>query len=319
MPSYYIRAIYNKLSRATHLQNVTTIGNNELDLLCRKYNYVAEEADHKGQKDALIDHFTNDLKIRNNLDLVAKLNQNANLLQQLIDYTWLLMAEPVGNHQIVPYATMYDPKVKEKSDSMLSHTAGGFKQLGVAFRGDNRSYAEFPPEGFVSRYSEPPGNRFHVPEVYGTAISQGMFYDRQNRDFLNQTGVCVARNFVGSMKFISSSSGGSYLYAVQFRTGADTEQYQQMKGGTALWRPGEKAASNIPKMDFLASIQCEITKKDDSRTRNAGDVWFQYRFLSDWVFHQGVDDQRQKYIKSSTFGRQSNVWYDFARGDDFKM
>jgi hypothetical protein len=321
MPNAYLRAVYAQISPTNHLGAVNTLNAAQLKLACDKFNYVADEASHKGKKDTLLNHLSTQ-GIRNTDQLAARLNIQADFLDQLTDYMWLLMVQPIPPNEIVPYTVMVDPTTAVANGSMLSHTVGGFKQLGVAFRGDNRSYAEFGQVGFVARYAVPPGSPFHIPEVQGTVVAQGMCYDRQNRDFLNQTGVCVARNFVGSMKFISSQQGGSYLYAVQVRTGADTEAYQQTLGGTALWRPGEKAAHEIPKADFLASIRCEISAKNDRLDDNiasAGAVWFQYKLLSDWTFHGVVDSARTKYIKASTADKPKNVWLDFHRGDDFAM
>jgi hypothetical protein len=319
MPAAYMRSVYSTLDRAKHLAGVTSIPAATLDELCRKYNYAAINAEQKGKKTVFLTYLEGQ-QIRNTDQLTTRLNANANfLLQDMIDRLWLLTAQAIPPSQIIPYTQMFDPATEQPNASMLSHTVRGFRNLGVGFRGDNRAFDDFGPEGFVARYSVPPGRSFHVPEVHGTVIATGMFYDIQNRDFLNQTGVCVARNLLGSMKFIDSLKTTARLYAVQFRTGADTEAYQVARGGTALWRPGEKAAWQIPKQDILASIPVDVTLHDDNRTKTATGVWFQYRFRGDWDFHNMPDNDRKNYIQRSTFGRQQDVWYDFQRGDDFAL
>ena len=318
MPNSYIRAAYGNLSRLSHLSAVNNIGNDALDLACRKFNYVAQETGNKGVKNTMIDYITTTLNIRNTDQLAAAINANAGLLLDLTNYAWRLMVEVIPANLIVPYTQMVDPLVVGDDTGMLSHTAGGFNRLGIAFRGDNRSYGQFGVEGFVARYAVPNGN-FHVPEVQGTVVADNMCYDRQNRDFLNQTGVCVARNLVGSMKFISDANQGSYLYAVKMETGVDTEAYQTALGGSAIWMPGEKAARAIPKRKFLASIRCRTTAKNDNVAAEANAVWFQYMFLSDWEFHANATASEIIYIKNSIGKKKPNILYDFVRGDDFKL
>jgi hypothetical protein len=259
MPKSYLASVFGSIKPQEHLAAVNSLSKAELGLACSKFNYVAQETANKGQRNVMLSYLTDTLKIRDTDLLAAAINNKATLLDELTDYAWLLMVDLIPHNEIIPYNEMVDPTQPEAGRSMLSHSPGAFKRLGVAFRGDNRQFEEFGPEGFVARY------------------------------------------------------------AVQMTTGADTEAEQIKKGGTALWRPGEKAALEIPKWRFLASIQCQTSPKDDNVADEATAVWFQYRFLSDWVFHGAIDVQRRTYIMNSTADRKTGVWYDFVRGDDFAL
>jgi hypothetical protein len=333
-----IMASASGLSRSQHLPTVTTISQQKLDLLCDQFNLVRIQVNFKGFKQTYLDYLAS-IGIKKTEELQTLLNQAVHnpterlkktdprdklkgpmLLAYLVDYMWLLILEPVTPDKIVPYTKMYDPDTDGgNTGPMLSPRKHGFKNLGVAFRGDTRSFAQFTQAGFIARFAVPPGDPFHVRETYGTVAAQGMAFDRCANDFANQTGVCVARNIVGSMKFIGNADKGiktGYMYAVKFNTGVDTERMQIDKqrshGKSVLWRAGEKAAWEIPKWRFISSCKFEVSQpySDSNRT-------FQYRRLSNWTYHwQGVSQLRE-YVEASTAKMPLNQWLDFSTTDDW--
>jgi len=346
MPTYFSGIIgqTNGLQNA-HLSTVASIPQPRLDTLRSQWELVRRQMCFKGFKQAFLDHLAS-IEIRTTEALVARLNtavpnptqkipQGAAraqivgpmVLPYLIDYMWLLLIEPVPAHLIKGHTQMYDPDADGgPSGSMLSPRRRGFKHLGVAFRGDTRSFAEFSSNGFTARFAEPPGHPFHVPQVYGTVAAETMAFDRSARDFANQTGVCVARNIVGSMKFVGARDDNDqvtrtsgYMYAVKFNTGVDTEQMQldniltRNASRTTLWRAGEKAARQIPKWRFIASCRFEV----DAPYSTESNPTFKYRRTADWTFHwQGVSELRD-YVLLSTARMPLNQWIDFTRSDDW--
>jgi hypothetical protein len=347
MPTYFSGIVgqANGLQRIKHLSGVTTIPDARLDSLCAQWDLVRRQVCFKGFKQGFLSYLDS-MKLRTTEQLVTLLNTavpdparkipqglpSAQLvgpmvLPHLIDYMWLQVIEPVPPNLIKPYTLMYDPDADGgASGPMISHRKRGFRELGVAFRGDTRSFAEFSSNGFTARFSEPPGHPFHVPAVYGTVAAEGMAFDRQARDFANQTGVCVARNIVGSMKFVGARDDydqvtrtKGYIYAVKFNTGVDTEQMQLdnvLSRGAArstLWRAGEKAAWQIPKWRFIASCQFEV----DAPYSSASNRTFKYRRTSDWTFHWSGVSHLRDYVMAATARMPLNQWIDFGVSDDW--
>ena len=326
------------LIRATHFPNVAIIAPTKLDLYCSQFNLVRTQLNFKGLKQTFISYLES-IGIKKTEDLQAKLNQAVTnptqkipqtagndqlkgpmLLPFLIDYMWLLIIEPIPKNLIISHTKMFDPdKEGGPTEPMMSHTKFGFKHLGVVFRGDTRSFQQFASKGFTARFAEPPGDPFHVPETYGTVAAEGMAYDKSAKDFANQTGVCVARNIVGSMKFIGNAEKNltkGYMYAAKFNDGVDTERMQLDKqlthGKTVLWRAGEKAAWAIPKWRFIASCQFEVSKPytDENRT-------FGYRRLTPWTFHWSGVSELKTYVEKSTAKIPVGKWCDFGTLDDW--
>lgn len=328
----------NGLERGAHLAAVTTIPPAKLDLLCDQFNLVRRQVNFKGFKQAFLTYLES-VGLKKTEDLCQRLNQpvpnptqklrqgaardqlkGPMLLPYLIDYLWLLIIEPIPPNRIVPFSKMFDPDADGgRTGPMLSPVRHGFKTLGVAFRGDTRSFQQFATAGFEARFAVAPGSPFHVPEVYGTVAAEGMAFDRQAMDFANQTGVCVARNLVGSMKFIGNAERAitrGYMYAVKFHAGVDTERMQLDRQLThdksALWRAGEKAAWQIPKWRFIASCPFEVDRpySDENRT-------FQYRRLAEWTFHWAGVGPLKEYIVASTRNMPLNQWLNFGTSDDW--
>lgn len=331
--------------RPVHLQSARSVPAPGLATLLVQWEFVRQQLDKKGFKE----EFLADLEqigIRSVENLVERMNrpvphpdakiphgappeQRAGpmLLHHLIDEMWLLILDPVESWQIKSYMRMFDPDSDEgTTHSMLSHRPHGFRDLGICFRGDTRSFAEFGPGGFTARFAVPPGQPYHVAAVHGTVAAQGMAFDRQARDFANQTGVCVARNIVGAMKFVGARDDddrvlrtGGWVHAVKFHEGVDTEQMQLdevlRKGAsrTTIWRAGEKAARQIPKWRFIASCRFEVNAPYSTRSNPT----FRYRRTSDWTFHWSGVSALRDYVLLSTRQMPLQQWCDFTARDDW--
>jgi hypothetical protein len=159
MPGRYIKAVLDNGLTSDDLKNVTTIDQDRRDELIAKFNFSAEALRKKAGMNGPLDYI-NGLGIRNTDQLTAKLNEKVplpklplpdkapkdmckgpSLLMHLIDYMWLLWIEPVQAHLIKSYKVMEDPDVDGgPKGQMLSSRKHGFKKLGIAFRGDTRSY-----------------------------------------------------------------------------------------------------------------------------------------------------------------------------------
>lgn len=349
MPPKYMRAALNSGLTYDDLKNVTTIEKSNLEALVKKFNYSAEALRKKSGTTGPCDYM-NELGIRNTDQLTSKLNEKVNapnqplphdaakelcrgpaLLMHLIDYMWLQWIEPVAPHMIKSYKVMEDPDTDGgPRGQMLSSRKHGFKKFGISFRGDTRSYEEFDQYGFAARYSLPPGHSHHISEAYGTVAAQSMAFDRVGRDFLNQTGVCVARNLLGSMKFVGSRDAqtpntvlnrSGYMFAVQFETGVDTERMQldkilsqpeRGKDHSILWRAGEKAAYQIPKRNFLASCRFEV----DNPYHTDINPLFKFRRLTNWTFHTASVSARA-YLIDAVSAIETGKWYEFTRAHDW--
>lgn len=343
----YINYVLNNGLNVTDLAAVTTISSVKLAELVVKFNYAAEALRNKAGINKPWDYMAS-LDIRNTDHLAAKLNavvpfptlplsldplpdkamcKGPALLMHLVDYMWLQWTKAVPAHLIKHYSQMEDPDADGgPTGQMLSIRKHGFKTLGICFRGDTRSYAEFGVEGFAARYSLPPGHSHHIPGAYDTVVSRGMFFDKVGNDFLNQTGVCVARNLLGSMKFVGSRqaedptqvlSRKGYMFALQFDTGVDTERMQldkvlETKTKTVLWRAGEKAAYQIPKKNFIASCEFEV---DNPYHTDVSPV-FQFRRLSHWTFHNATAST-MAYCIDAISNMEMGKWYPFTRRHDW--
>jgi len=346
----YIPAILNGGLTLDDLAKVdrSVIPEAELKTKIMKFNYSLEAYRNKSGTNALQDYFRG-LDLGNGDKIALRMNEKLahpelplpfgadkrayrgpKLLDYLTDYIWLLWIKPVPQNLIKPYTLMEDPAVDGGDKGQMLSSGGklGFKTHGICFRGDTRSYEEFEQCGFVARYSVPPGDKYHVPEAFGTVAARSMCFDTVGNDFLNQTGVCVARNLLGSMKFIGSCSTSGeeiystsgHLFAVQFNTGVDTERMQldqilAQKGNknhSILWRAGEKAAYQIPKRNFLASCKFEVDKPYHTNKNPL----FKFRRLTDWSFH-GASEVAQAYLKTAVANIEIGKWYDFTRRHDW--
>jgi hypothetical protein len=95
-------------------------------------------------------------------------------------------------------------------------------------------------------------------EITGTwmDLNKNIKMGRVNRDVLNETGTCVARNIYGGTAFPERTSEGEYyLFAVRCKNllGVDTEQWQL--DHHTVWRAGEKVFPEIPKERILAWVK----------------------------------------------------------------
>jgi hypothetical protein len=329
------------------LSGVTTIQADSLELLRLKLNFAAEACRKKTGMTGPADYLAT-LGVRNTNQFVQRLNMavtypklplpqggpiatlmGPRLLDHFIDYLWLTWITPVKANMIKHYSLMEDPAQDGgPQGQMLSITKHGFNKLGVCFRGDTRSFDEFDENGFCARYSNAPGHPYHVPEAYGTVAARSMAFDKVGNDFVNQTGVCVARNILGSMKFVGSRKAddptevlnrSGYMFALKFDTGVDTERMQLDKIAstngprTVLWRAGEKAAYKIPKRNFLASCRFEV---DNPYHTDVNPV-FKFRRLTPWVFHRSPAVGERAYVLSAASNIEEGKWYEFTRAHDW--
>jgi hypothetical protein len=119
---------------------------------------------------------------------------------------------------------------------------------------------------------------------------------RGNHDLLNESAVCVARNFFGATAFPTRemvSPPMAYLWAVDVTdlVGFDTEEYQVGKPGSRQWRPGEKAFREVPANKLLAWVK--FWKRGDT----PGGGW---KFLipahAQWTIVGNVTPAVRRYI-----------------------
>lgn len=181
-----------------------------------------------------------------------------------------------------------------------------FKTLGVAFRVDGRKDADIDrikTQGMTAQVA----NMEFMHEVKGweldgTQIAGDTRRPRlwtENRDLLNESGVCVARTLLGATAFPERCTGAPAkggptlvnLFAVNCTglLGYDTEQFQI--DNNALWRPGEKAFERIPKEQVIAYIKLKRTGGE------AGANWkFQIDPGTRWIPVNRASDEVQRYI-----------------------
>lgn len=136
-----------------------------------------------------------------------------------------------------------------------------FRRLGVGFRVEGSGTAEriqwhvkrVLSGGMRAQVTLPDLMLSNGHNVEGTVVSTNTLAPRLNKtqkDLWNESGVCVARSFLGATAFpYRWTEGDVILWAVDVRglVGFDTERYQlDNKGfGSGPWRPGEKCFGRI--------------------------------------------------------------------------
>lgn len=138
---------------------------------------------------------------------------------------------------------------------------------------------------------------------------------RGNHDLLNESSVCVARNFFGATAFPERGTNNkeAYLWAVDCSdlVGFDTEAYQTAQAGSRSWRPGEKAFQSIPKENIIGYVKFN-KRGDDSQ----GGWKFNIAQNAAWTYLREPNKTVKDYIEG-----ELNAWrgdhaippkYDFA-------
>jgi hypothetical protein len=147
-----------------------------------------------------------------------------------------------------------------------------FRSLGVGFRvegsGDTTKIAQHiarvTQDGMVPQVTLDWLMLQNGFDVTGTKVQEQTSRPRLNitqRDLWNESGVCVARSFLGATAFpYRWTKGNVILWAIDCRNliGYDTEDYQ-LRGQSANgpWRPGEKAYPHIPARRILGYVIVE--------------------------------------------------------------
>lgn len=336
--AYWRNVFANELMHE-HVRGVDrrVISETELDAQLAKFNFARAQLVKNAGPDQMLDHLAT-IPLRNTDALVRRINSpgGAQTIIELVERMWSFILDPIKEDRIKPFTRMYDPENENDglSGPMLSPVKRGFVNYGIGFRGDARAFEQLPPQGFLARFAVPPGQPGHVAETWGTLASSGMAIDKAHCDFANQTGVCVARNPIGSMKFIGARndsdvviSASGFLYAVKIAQGFDTEGYQieealRRRSEKLIWRAGEKAARYIPKYQIVASCKFLV---DSPYSTFSGVTDFSFLRLTDWTFHN-LDCCRpgsKEYIQQSTVNMPLNTWqkytsevHDWAKNKD---
>jgi hypothetical protein len=157
--------------------------------------------------------------------------------------------------------------------------------------------------------------------VEGTIVSTDTLAPRLNKtqkDLWNESGVCVARSFLGATAFPYRWTEGDVLvWAVDVRglNGFDTERYQvDNKGyGSGPWRPGEKCFGRIEANRILGWV---IVSKLGFTGQNVG--WkFSVPADASWGgIGNGTAEQRSYMVEELAAWRDTDVTvpteYDFV-------
>lgn len=212
-----------------------------------------------------------------------------------------------------------------------------WKELGVGFRIEGEWGKK---DDTLKRYKEKNGqgmtqwrlNKVFMLNEYQTDFT-GTILDNldevrfwtSNSDILNETAVCVSRNFFGATLFPKRDSVGHFtLFALDcfHLKGFDTEQRQI--DYKRPWRPGEKAFKQIPYEHVIGWVQIE-------RTGGVfGETWcfkiadsYQWEFNPTWEEkYKGEDggkyiEKRKSYIEAELDAwrgehKMDGSKYDFA-------
>jgi hypothetical protein len=250
------------------------------------------------------------------LSLEAFLSGSLDLQLKIIDFIWaeVIVVEPYST----PVREMVDPASAFTSGSFTGAASWlqPFKFHGYCFRCDTRAADEIKTQGFKPSYSLPG----RVPaDIQGTLLHRlvdntfGKIYGVMwvdHRDAISDATVCASRTLRGSAKFPGpNDSTVACISAIKIpldTEGFDTEAWQEGLGGTALWRPGEKAFSEIKPEWVIASIN--ITKWPVTSTRTTfeaaqripeGDQsYFTFWFTDpDWTVHPEATETDKQFLQ----------------------
>jgi hypothetical protein len=157
----------------------------------------------------------------------------------------------------IPLPTSWCPKPESPSEYYQRAKGKKWNQLGVGFRIEggwaelSDTLGRLDKNGMTQwRQNKELMAKMSGFYIEGTQIGKELDKVRfwnGNYDILNQTAVCVSRNFFGATAFPERKSQGEYvLFALDCYNlkGFDTEKKQMEHG--KQWRPGEKAFQQIP-------------------------------------------------------------------------
>ncbi|MCQ8117896.1 hypothetical protein [Methylomonas rosea] len=246
-------------------------------------------------------------------------------VKTLVTTAWVQVVEQVISSKIIPVSQTFDP-ISEDSQALVSskNHKQAFHKFKVAFRSDTRPPSDITASGMQALYQLPKDKLNQImlalpnfdEYIADTPVTQGMCINKQNQDFFNETGVCVSRTLQGATKFPTPGDPRvSYIYAVGVDNCLDTEAYQRLKGGTAPWRPGEKAVKIIPPSKILAHtsfIHSDYNEGADGRDQ----MWFKYTITAPWTYTQHITSDQKSYISGELDGK-INVKQTYLRGEDF--
>ncbi|WP_428263578.1 hypothetical protein [Haliangium sp.] len=246
-------------------------------------------------------------------------------LRQLTNLIWAEALEPINGNDLRTAAQMYDPSPMTERHKMSLVTDSvenrAFHHSGVLFRADTRPWTS--PDGncvkthggFKAKWEVSAGPLQTTYDLTRQTLpSTGMMINRQNSDFFNETGVCLARTVEGSTCFPALDYyDDSYIYAIDVTSthrsrllGFDTEALQISLVMTpnqprldALWRYGEKAYREVSHLRVIAWRKLTRTW-DNVAGASGSQPLFKYK-LGKWHFVNPliykVNDPRVKYVK----------------------
>jgi hypothetical protein len=212
-------------------------------------------------------------------------------------------------------------------------TSGIWRKLGVGFRvegnwSDSDSTINRLKKNGMTQWRENPELMAERSgfSIVGTQLEKELDKARfwnGNHDILNQTAVCVSRNFFGATAFPERWTKGEYtLFALDCYDlrGCDTEQKQlaiyQTEKRMRWWRPGEKAYQNIPWDHIIGWVK--ITRQglpSGTGWKFSIDPGSNWTFNDDWRFNSNSTNivQKMTYIID-----ELTAWRDtFTVPEDF--
>jgi hypothetical protein len=260
---------------------------------------------------------------------LAEMAKDRSRFLALVEEAWDQIVEPIDLGRMQSYMDVFDP---DPTDTRSLQTSRQRKKAynweGIAFRADTRGPENIFNEGFVAKYQLPPNLQDflwwsqRLPlAVGGLKVTCGMFLNKVNRDFFNETGVCISRTLHGATKFPEPSyTKEQWLYAVKELRCYDTEAWQRgNKDKSSLWRPGEKVVPLVKPWNVVAAIK--IQKKDYNADAAGKQPFFRYTIKTDWQKNNNSPWIRitstASYLEKEIEGLK-NKWIDFPREDDFE-
>ncbi len=242
---------------------------------------------------------------------------------QLIDNIWEEIIE--FRPYATPIAGMRDLNTPNHRSSLTRSGEAMFSQHGYGFRCDGRKPDNVSQYGFLPEYA------FNCPDYARDTILQGSAtggdgYTKAagfwigNRDIVNQTSICVARELKACGKFPTPKDVGThFLYAFRFalqKKGFDTEARQLQTGGR--WLGGEKCFPQIVPNEIIAHT--EITKLGSDTGTDAFNT-FSYKItMPVWNYSVHATTADKAYLDAelkALTGGKPLVTITIAKGEDF--
>jgi hypothetical protein len=150
------------------------------------------------------------------------------------------------------------------SRGIVTFSQTPFQRYGIGFRGSSSDYGMTSAKGATPAFQDLNYAATENKHVQGTVMAEteNIKLWTKNRDVVGETGVCVCRTLFGATAFPERNTGAGasvdiYLQAVYVGNlkGYDTEAFQIATGADAVWRPGEKVYTRVPRENVIGWIK----------------------------------------------------------------